>query len=131
MTKKIFIDSSYIIGLFVQNDNWHENAKRIIDELDNKERIICTSVLNESITLINKKLGVEASKKAYTEIFNNFIIIQENIPLYNAAMKILIQYHKLSLTDSIIIEIMKKHKITEIVSFDKDFDKIKGIKRIH
>lgn len=131
MNNKIFIDTSYIIRLLAETDNWHEKSKKVIPIIKKKEKIICSSVLNESITLINKKLGVKDSKIAYKIILNNLTIINENISLYNDSMNILIKYHNLSLTDSIIIEIMKRHNIIEIASFDSDFDKIDGIIRIH
>jgi predicted nucleic acid-binding protein len=51
--------------------------------------------------------------------------------LYNKSMDILIKYHKLSLTDSIIVGLMKTNNIIEIASFDGDFDKIDGIMRIY
>jgi predicted nucleic acid-binding protein len=28
------------------------------------------------------------------------------------------------------LQVMKKHKITEIYSCDKDFDRVKGVKRV-
>ncbi len=37
----------------------------------------------------------------------------------------------LALADCLAILIMKKRGITEIVSFDDDFDKVEGIVRIH
>ncbi|RBQ23010.1 hypothetical protein ALNOE001_12900 [Candidatus Methanobinarius endosymbioticus] len=46
-------------------------------------------------------------------------------------MNILIKYHKLSLTDSLIVELMKKNNIIEIISFDSDFDKVDGIIKTH
>lgn len=131
MNNKIFVDTSYIVGLLAENDHWHKKAKKLIPIIKKKEKIICTSVLNESITLINKKLGVKASKIAYKIILNNFTIINEDVSLYNDSMNILIKYHNISLTDSIIVEIMKRYNIIEIASFDSDFDKIDGIIRIH
>jgi len=46
--------------------------------------------------LINKKIGVEASKIAHKVILDNFTIITEDMELYNDSMNILIKYHKLS-----------------------------------
>jgi predicted nucleic acid-binding protein len=130
-SNKIFIDTSYIVGLLVEEDKWNKRAKELISLIDKKEKIISLSIVNESITLINKKRGVEDSKQAYRIILNNFTIIDENMGLYTESMNILIKYHSLSLTDSVIVELMKKHNIFEIVSFDEDFDKIDGIVRIH
>ncbi|MGL6297941.1 MAG: type II toxin-antitoxin system VapC family toxin [Methanobacteriaceae archaeon] len=115
----IFIDSNYIVGLFVKNDNWHEKANAIIDYIDKKEKVTCNLVISETITLINKKIGVDASKYVYDYILHNFIIIDEDRELYNKAIETLIKYHNLSFTDSLIIEIMKELNITEIATFDK------------
>jgi predicted nucleic acid-binding protein len=76
-------------------------------------------------------VGVEATKQVYKAMLDYFTIITENMELYNDSMNILIKYHKLSLTDSIIINLMKRNNIYEVVSFDEDFDRIDGIVRIH
>jgi len=131
MPDKIFIDTSYIVGLLSIKDQWHEKAMELIPKIDKKELITCMSVMNETITLINKKIGVEASKTAHQIILDNFTIITEDMELYNDSMKILIKYHKLSLTDSIIINLMKRNNIYEVVSFDEDFDRVDGIMRIY
>jgi len=128
---KIFIDTSYIVGLLVEKDQWHNQAFNLIPKIDKKDKITCISVINESITLINKKIGVEASKKAHKILLDNFIILEEDMDLYNESMNLLIKYHNLSLTDSIILKLMNKHDIIELVSFDTDFDKINGIVRIY
>jgi predicted nucleic acid-binding protein len=130
-SNKIFIDTNYIVALFVPKDQYHEQAKKILPKIDKKEKIICQSVINETITLINKKAGVEPNKTAYKAMLDYFTVMGEDIELYDDSMNILIKYHKLSLTDSIIVKLMKKHNIFEIVSFDEYFDKIDGIVRIH
>lgn len=58
MAKRIFIDTSYIVGLLVEKDEWHDQAIELIPKIDKRDKIICMSVINETITLINKKLGV-------------------------------------------------------------------------
>lgn len=131
MSNKIFIDTSYIVGLLYEKDQWHKRAVELLPKIDKKELITCLSVMNETITLINKKIGVEASKTAHKIILDNFTVITEDMELYNDSMDILIKYHKLSLTDSIIVNLMKKDNIIEIASFDDDFDRVDGIVRIY
>ncbi|KZX17620.1 type II toxin-antitoxin system VapC family toxin [Methanobrevibacter filiformis] len=131
MSNKIFIDTSYVVALFVPKDQYHEQAKKILPTIDKKEKITCQSVINETITLINKKAGVEASKQVYKVILDYFTIITEDMDLYTDSMDILIKYHKLSLTDSIIVNLMKKDNIIEIASFDDDFDRVDRIIRIY
>lgn len=38
---------------------------------------------------------------------------------------------RLSVADAISVEIMHRRGINKIVSFDEDFDKVRGISRIH
>ena len=131
MPNKIFIDTSFIVALFIPKEKHHERAKKILPMIDKKEKVICQSVINETIALVNKKAGVEASKQVYKVMLDYFTIITENMELYNDSMNILIKYHKLSLTDSIIINLMKRNNIYEVVSFDEDFDRVNGIVRIY
>ncbi|MGL6298334.1 MAG: hypothetical protein ACRC1M_04115 [Methanobacteriaceae archaeon] len=46
-------------------------------------------------------------------------------------MQKVIKYNRLGFFDCMYIEIMEDMKVTEIASFDKDFDNIEGIVRIH
>ena len=131
MSNKIFIDTGFIVALFIPKEKHHERAKKILPTIDKKEKIICQSTINETIALVNKKTGVEASKRVYKVMLDYFTIMTENMELYNDSMNILIKYHKLSLTDSIIINLMKRNSIYEVVSFDEDFDRVDGIVRIH
>lgn len=128
----IFVDTSFLVGLFVTNDQWHKNAKRIVNIVyeKNKEKVICNLIISEIIRTINSKLGVKASEEVYDHILDNYTIIDEDRKLYNKAMKTFVNYHKLSLADSVAIEIMKKLDINEIASFDSDFDNILEIRRI-
>lgn len=51
--------------------------------------------------------------------------------LFDRAVEIYLKYDgTLSLTDAVSIEVMSEKGIKEIVSFDTDFDKVKGIARI-
>ena len=128
----IFLDSSFIIGLFVENDQWHGDALKLSRYVDTKDELVISNlILSETITGINKKIGVEACQTAYNYIMDNFTIITETKKLYPKAMRTLVKYHNLSFADSVSIEIMKLMNIQEIASFDDDFDHKKGILRLH
>jgi len=128
----IFLDSSFIIGLFVENDQWHRDALKLSEYIDTKDKLVISNlILSETITAINKKIGVGSSEIAYNYIMDNFTIITETKKLYPKAIKTLVKYHNLSFADSVSIEIMKLMNIYEIASFDDDFDNKKGILRLH
>ena len=118
----IFIDTNYIVGLFVKNDQWHEKAKEKEPYTRNKEKLISILILSETITLINKKVGVKAAKIVYNYIMDNFTIIRPNQEIYDKAMDILVKYNNLSLADSVTIQLMNDLKVYEIISFDSDFE---------
>ncbi len=48
------------------------------------------------------------------------------------AMDTFLKYDgSISLADASSIEVMKKHRVKKIISFDSDFDKIQEIDRMH
>ena len=129
----IFLDASYVIGLYVENEQWHEQAVKIFEDVEEKgEKIISNLVIEEIVTAIGKKVDPKASKEIYNHILNNYNVINENRQIYNTALDIFVKHGAtLSLTDSVSVEIMKEKNIHEIASFDKDFDRVKGIFRVH
>ncbi|MDR0912302.1 MAG: PIN domain-containing protein [Methanobrevibacter sp.] len=128
----IFVDAGFVIALVSKNDQWHENALKVAPKIINKDKIISNLVIEEIISLTGSKLGTKATKEIYHNILDNYKIFDETRALYDKAIDTFIKYNaKLSLTDSMSIEIMKEIGIHEIVSFDSDFDNKKGIVRIH
>ena len=128
----IFLDASFIIALVSKNDQWHHKAKKIAKKIPNKDRIISNLVMSEAITMIGKKTGGEIARKIFFYIEDNYTIYQDHPFLNRGAIETFRKFDgKLSFADSLSIEIMKELKISKIVSFDSDFDKIDGILRIH
>ena len=89
-------------------------------------------MLSEAVTGIwSRKKGKEA-KLLYDTLIDNFEIYFPTFNEINTAMQCVLKYDgTLALADCLAILIMKKRGITEIVSFDDDFDKVEGIVRIH
>ena len=127
----IFLDTNYIVGLFVENDQWHKKAKEKEPYVQNKNKIITDLILSETLNLINKKIGVEATKEVYDYIVDNFTILRPNQKIHDKAIKILVKYHNLSFADSVTIQLMNDLDIYEIVSFDSDFNNKDRIVKIH
>ncbi|KZX14665.1 tRNA(fMet)-specific endonuclease VapC [Methanobrevibacter cuticularis] len=126
----ILVDTNFLVGLYVTNDQWHEAAVKISDEVYNQEKIITDLIISEIITLIASKVGAKESKNLYYHILDNYQIYEVDRELYTKSINTLLKYDgTLSLADSLSVEIMKEIGIQEIVSFDKDFDKVDGIIR--
>jgi uncharacterized protein len=128
----ILVDTNVIVGIYVINDQWHDAAVKLAPEIYKKNKIISDLLISEIITLVASKVGAKESKKLYYHILDNYEIYEVDRQLYKKSLNTLVKYDgTLSLADSLSIEIMKEKGITEIASFDSDFDKVNGIIRIH
>jgi len=128
----IFIDSSFFIAYFNKNDQWHRKSLKAAKLIKDRKKTISNLIISETVTNIGTLLGPKAGKLVYNHLVKNYNVIYDNKNRLNESMKIFLKYNgKLSLADSLSIQIMKEQNISEISSFDSDFDKVNGIIRVH
>lgn len=126
-----FLDTTFIVGLFVSNDQWHTQSLKVYERIKNKKLVISKLVIAEVITILKNKLETKDIYEIYMNLSKIFIVLEDNLH-YDEAMDIFIKYDStISFFDAMYVAISKKEGINEIVSFDSDFDKIDGIVRIH
>ena len=126
-----FLDTTFIVGLFVSNDPWHLQAKKIYEGIKNDELVISKLIIAETITVLKNKLKTNDIIEIYRNIPNIFKII-EDTNLFDEAMDEYVKYDSdISFFDAIYVTVMKKENIHELISFDEDFDRVDGIVRIH
>lgn len=130
---KIFLDSSFIIALVNDNDSLHEQALEYLELTEANECYISNLIINEVITVIGNKLGLEIAISTYdllTTIFN--IVNEYDLVDFNSNVMLLYGAYntKLSFTDSSIIYIMEEEGIDNLLSFDNEFKKVDSIKLI-
>lgn len=126
---KYFLDTSFVIGLIFSNDFNHEKAvnKKFIL---NHDCYINNSVLAEILNISNKYTDFANVIEIYYQLFDNFTIINEfDIFAYDARTLVEFEKYKgkLGFVDSGIITTMNQHQITNLVTFDKEFKKVKSI----
>ena len=132
---KIFLDTSFIVAYTIDTDENHPLAVELRKKgIFDNECYISNLIINEIVTVIGNKKDLKTAIETYETIKDNCIVINEyNTSNFNE--KVLNTYKKyntkLSFTDSAIIEIMKENKIKQLASFDKYFDKVNDIERIH
>jgi len=129
----ILVDSNFFIALMNNRDKYHERAKELANNiLKEKNKIIPLLMVSEAIASIGKKKDGEIANKLYNVIVDNFEVCYCEEKDIKESMKLVLKYAgNLSLADCLAIHIMKEKKITNIFSFDTDFDKVNGIVRIH
>ena len=135
-----FVDSSVFLYAYLRPKRYidpktlkaKENAKNIIKRINEGERVLTTVVhLSEISNILEAKENTEIATKIIAGILQktNIKVLDVSKKTYTHAVNLANKLN-LGINDSLAIIVMKKHKINEIYSFDKDFDRIKEIKRI-
>ena len=129
----ILVDSNFFIALINDKDKYHERAKELSNNImKEKSKIIPLLMVSEAIASIGKRKNGEIANKLYDVIVDNFEVFYCEEKDIKKSMNLVLKYGgNLSLADCLAIHIMKEKEITNIFSFDTDFDKVNGIVRIH
>lgn len=126
----IFLDTTFVVGLFVSNDDWHDSAVKVYNEIRNEKLVISNLVIAETVTILKNKLQTKDILEIYRNIPNFFHVVDDN-DLYDAAMNEFVKYDSsISFFDAMYVAIMKKEDILKIASFDSDFDKVDNLIRL-
>jgi predicted nucleic acid-binding protein len=110
-----------------------EQAKKIITDISHgKEKALITVVhLAEIVNILKHGMPLER----LTEVIRGILML-ENIKVQSVTKEAYFVANelgddlKLEANDALAIDIMQSNNVTEIFSFDKDFDHIEGITRI-
>lgn len=127
----IFLDTTYIIGLLIKKDSYHNISKNIESLIVDEKKVINITVLQEVLNSLNKINYPGDVSNLVEALFSldKMEYLSEND--YEECLELFKYYDKsINFSDCTILQTMQKNNISNIVSFDSDFDKIKGINRI-
>ena len=128
----IFIDASFFIAASIKKDQWHTRVLEILPEVTKQNKMTSIVVLSEAVTMVGSLAGGKMGALLYNYIIDNHEVKFMDKDLSTQAMNFFLKYDGvLSFADSVSLELMKQGKVDTIASFDSDFDKVKGIVRIH
>ena len=127
----IFLDSTYLIGLILKNDSLYYKSHLLKPYLDDENKIINNTVFNEvlhSVTSNNSHYDLNHIKKLLLSFNIDFLTSDDYLDSFD-----IFEYYNFSVnfSDCTILNTMQNYNINQIASFDSDFDKIKGVKRIY
>ena len=127
----IFGDASYFIALSNKGDRWHVDALRIAGKL--RDSIFVTDlVVAESVTQVGSRVGIKAGKTLFQYFRDDCRIAYIGEDLLDDAMERWQTYGgKLSVSDAASLAVMARERLSKILSFDSDFDMVRGIERLH
>jgi len=135
-----FIDASVFLYAYLKPKgklpekiiNFKKRAGDIIKKINKGEAVLTTIVhLSEVANIIESKVNnTEASRVILTLLSKpNINIVEVRKSDYINAAKFA-ERHSIGVNDSLAYFIMKQKGISEIYSFDKDFDKLRDIRRV-
>lgn len=130
----IFLDTNIILRFILQDHPiYSPKAESILNKIDNKEVKVCLSwlVIFEIVFVLQNShnLKREDITQKLLPILSLENVIFEQKQLLNLTFEYYIS-KKISLADAYHIVLMNKKKVTEIYSFDRDFDKFPKVKRL-
>lgn len=135
-----FVDANVFLHAFLQpkgklaaaENDVKQSAKTIIRRIEDEEKAVTSAV---HISEVSNVLESQSSNKISRDIIES-ILLDENIEivgvdkeLYVASLE-LAKIHEIGINDCVALNVMQIKKIKEIYSFDADFDRIEGIKRV-
>ncbi|MCI7291879.1 MAG: type II toxin-antitoxin system VapC family toxin [Methanobrevibacter woesei] len=122
----IFLDSSYLIALMLKQDRNYKKASDLKTTIFNERIIINNTVLSEVLNSFNKynSLNLEHNVNNMFKFDIDYLTEDD----YKKALTYYRYYNTaINFSDCTILVTMNKYNTDKIVSFDSDFNKIKGI----
>ncbi len=127
----IFLDSSYILALLLKKDKHHVVSKNLVNYLAHEKKVINITVLQDvlnSLNIINYPKDISSLIDSILSMDKIGYLTEKD---YMESIELYKYYNKsINFSDCTILVTMQKYNITNIVSFDSDFDKISGVNRI-
>ncbi len=127
----ILIDASVFCAYSNTKDVHHWHSKKIITEIvsDKYGSPISTDyIFDETVTVVKRKCDKKFANEIGMFILDSEILVARiDQQVFQRAWKIFQEQNELSFTDCTSIAFMQAFGIKDIATFDKEFDKIKGL----
>jgi uncharacterized protein len=123
----IFLDASYILALFNEEDVHHQKAVALSSKIDSRmlgEPFTSNEVIDEVASVALRKYGEERAVYVLKEISKRTIIFTADKHIFQLGMKrFFTSSHHFSFTDCMILTIMAHSEKKHVATFDKEFKK--------
>lgn len=129
--QKILLDYTFLEALIFEKNEKHEIADQLAKVIKKEDYLYIPSNV---LTIMMKKLenyNSESIKFVNNIRYSTRIDCSIDKNLYMDAYAFFEENPSLNYTDCLTIEYMKKKGLQYILSFNENFDKIKGIKRLY
>lgn len=121
----VFIDTSAFLAILNREDQFHQVAKKVWEEINQiEEHLLCSNyVLIETIALLQRRFGIDAVRVFERDIQPIIDIVWITQEIHHAGMVIVVttNHRKLSLVDCTSFEIVRDLHIKQVFTFDTHF----------
>ena len=125
MTQSLFVDTNYLCSLYNKSDSLHEKAKNISSSLHEFQITISNFILLESYTIISQRVSknhaITFKEDMYSEKYYRIYWIQKLLEDQIWKIFASIKDKNFSYVDASILAVLKKEKISHLLSFDTGF----------
>lgn len=127
MSEDVFVDTSFFKAFIDVKDDFHQQALRILANLEasNKKLVTSNYILDETFTVIRSKCSLNLAKnfkEALEEFETGLVIVRVLAKDEKEAWEYFLNDWKdLSFTDCVSFAMMKRLEVKQAVSFDEHF----------
>lgn len=124
MSRKIFVDTLFVVALINQRDTYHRKATELADVFENQPLVITDAVLLEIGNALSRNFKSQA-----TQIIEHFLssseveIVHLTPQLFQQACDLYGSYldKEWGLVDCVSFTVMRQMKLTSALTFDQHF----------
>ena len=127
----MFVDASFWVAISDKKDQWHARARELVERVTPGVRVLDLTV-SEALTIVGARKGGKPARELYQVFRDSCSIIYVDPELLDVAMERHLRHDgRLSVADCAMVEAMVRLDDRRVLSFDADFDLVRGLERLH
>ena len=133
MGEEIFVDANIFLEMFLDNEKADDCESYLKSFTERNQTAVTTDfIVYSCLLMIIRKINSLKTAKEALIFFSNLPQLKIIVPSINELSNALdlMETNNLDFDDNLVVACMETYGITELVSLDKHFDKVKNIKRI-
>lgn len=124
LISKIFVDTGFVLAKINRNDQYHQEALKLLDRFEDTPWVTTEAVLLEIGNAMAKEYKLQAVEFIEDCLTLNRVEVVKITPyLFNQALKVYKDYQdkEWGLIDCVSFVVMAEKGITQVLAFDKHF----------
>ena len=128
-----FVDANVFVYVLVKSPKRdYEISKRILERIENGEETATSLAIIQEVADWLEYNNRKKEVRSFLTGVNSYLSLEKMSDEWNDFIEALddVDKYNIDFVDALTLQRMKKNKVTEIYSNDKDFDRVEWVKRI-